>query len=209
MVIPAGTVRAQRPGKEAPGGRMARRRGQQDVDDLAMLVDRPVQVGPLAGGLHVRLIDEPPVTRSVAAWPGRLDELRGEALDPSVDGDGSTVTMRSTSSSSTSRWDRPYRRYQRTATEMTSGGNRKPAKDETEPDAVTSPVSRSPRSTNATVPVWLIQSLLPARFQQPAPGREDQARCGMPRLALQLSRLASRAARCPRPGQVRASASSR
>jgi hypothetical protein len=48
--------------------------------------------------------------------------------------------------------DKPYRRYQRTATVMTSGGNRKPAKVETEPDDVTSPVSRSPRSTNATVP---------------------------------------------------------
>ena len=71
---------------------------------------------------------------------------------------------------------------------MTPVGNRKPAKTETEPDDVTSPVSRSPRSTNATVPVWLIQSLLAAPFQQPAPGREDQARCEMPRLAIQLTR---------------------
>jgi hypothetical protein len=79
-------ARAQRPGKEAPGGRQVTPPGQQDVDDLAMLVDRPVQVGPLAGDLHGRLIVEPPVTRSVAAWPGRLDELRGEALEPAVDG---------------------------------------------------------------------------------------------------------------------------
>jgi hypothetical protein len=32
-----------------------------------MLVDRPVQVGPPTGHLHIRLIDEPPVTRSVTA----------------------------------------------------------------------------------------------------------------------------------------------
>ena len=80
-------ARAQRPGKEAPGGPQVTPPGQQDVHDLAMLADRPVQVGPLAGDLHVRLIDEPPVTRSVAAWPGRLDELRSEALDPAVDDD--------------------------------------------------------------------------------------------------------------------------
>ena len=36
-------ARAQRPGKEAPGGRKVTPPGQQDVDDLAMLVDRPVQ----------------------------------------------------------------------------------------------------------------------------------------------------------------------
>src|ERR1035438_2647226 len=40
---------------------------------------------------------------------------------------------------------------------MTSGGNRKPAKTETEPDGVTSSVSRSPRSTNATVPDWVLR----------------------------------------------------
>jgi hypothetical protein len=52
-----------------------------------MLVDRPAQVDPLAGDLHVRLINEPLIIRSVAAWSGRLDELRGEALDLPVDGD--------------------------------------------------------------------------------------------------------------------------
>src|SRR5260221_13466855 len=59
---------------------------------------------------------------------------------------------RSASSSSTSRQDRPYRGYQRTATEITSRGNRKPAKAELMAGAVTGPVSRRPRSANATVP---------------------------------------------------------
>jgi hypothetical protein len=52
-----------------------------------MLVDRPVQVSPLAGHLDVRLIDEPPIARSVPARPGSLDELRSETLHPPVDGD--------------------------------------------------------------------------------------------------------------------------
>jgi len=48
--------------------------------------------------------------------------------------------------------DTPYRRYQRTASEITSRGNRKPAKTELVPDAVAPPVSSHPRPTNATVP---------------------------------------------------------
>jgi hypothetical protein len=59
-------ARAQRPGREAPGGRQVTPLGRQDIDDLAMLADRPVQGGPLGGDLHVRLTGEPLVTRSVA-----------------------------------------------------------------------------------------------------------------------------------------------
>src|SRR5215467_6341793 len=40
--------------------------------------------------------------------------------------------------------DSPYRRYQRTATAITSLGNRKPANTEYEPDDATGPVSRPP-----------------------------------------------------------------
>jgi len=42
-----------------------------------MLIDSPVEIGPFTGDLQVGLIDEPPVTRSVPAQPGSLDELRG------------------------------------------------------------------------------------------------------------------------------------
>src|SRR5438552_15721454 len=52
-----------------------------------MLIDCPVEIGPGTGDLHVGLIDEPAVPGSVAARPGRLDELRGEPLHPPVDGD--------------------------------------------------------------------------------------------------------------------------
>jgi len=52
-----------------------------------MLVDRPVQVSPLAGTLtYVSSTNH----RSPGAWPARpgsLDELRGETLHPPVGGD--------------------------------------------------------------------------------------------------------------------------
>jgi hypothetical protein len=80
-------ARAQRPAKETPGSGQVTPGRQQDVDDLAMLVDRPVQISPLPGDFHVGLVGEPPVTRNVAARASRLDELRGETLHPPVDGD--------------------------------------------------------------------------------------------------------------------------
>jgi hypothetical protein len=60
-------ARTQRPGKEAPGSRQIPPGRQQDVDDMAMLIDCPVEISPLTGNLQVRLVDEPPVTGDVAA----------------------------------------------------------------------------------------------------------------------------------------------
>ncbi len=80
-----GRARAQRPGEEAPRGCQVTARRQQNIYDLAMLVDRPVEIGPLAGDLQVGLVDEPPVTGSVTARSHSLDELRGETLHPPVD----------------------------------------------------------------------------------------------------------------------------
>ena len=77
VVTSAGTVPAQRPGEEAPGGRQVTRRRQQDVDDLAMLVYRPVEIGPRADDLQAGLVGEPPVTGSVAAGAGSFDEFAG------------------------------------------------------------------------------------------------------------------------------------
>jgi hypothetical protein len=45
------------------------------------------QIGPCADDLHVRLVDEPPVAGSMAAGPHSLDELRGEPLQPTGNGD--------------------------------------------------------------------------------------------------------------------------
>jgi hypothetical protein len=93
-----------------------------------------------------------PWTGGMAVWPGSFDELGGEALHPPIDGhviNGDTVLGQQCFDVTE---DRPYRRYQRTAIEITSGGNRKPANTEDEPDDVTKPGSRPPRSTNATEP---------------------------------------------------------
>jgi hypothetical protein len=51
------------------------------------LVDRPVEVDPPAGDLHVRLVDVPPVPDPVPTEPGRVGEHRCEPLHPSVHGD--------------------------------------------------------------------------------------------------------------------------
>ena len=57
------------------------------IDDLTVLIDRPVDVPPLTGDLDVGLVHEPPITHRVSAWPGRVDQYWCEALDPAVDGD--------------------------------------------------------------------------------------------------------------------------
>jgi hypothetical protein len=104
-------TRAQRPDEEPPGGSQVPPHGQHDVDDLAVLVNRPVQVRPTARHLDIGFVGKPPGAR------------------------------------------RQNRARQRTATAITSRGNRKPANTEVEPEDITPPVSRSLRSANATLPV--------------------------------------------------------
>ena len=58
-----------------------------DVDDLAVLVQGPVDVAPDTGNFHVGLVYEPPVADSVTTRPGRIDQQRREALDAPVDRD--------------------------------------------------------------------------------------------------------------------------
>ena len=55
------------------------------ADDLAELVDRPVQATPPTTDLHICLVDEPAVPRGVPAGPGGLDEQRGEPHHPAED----------------------------------------------------------------------------------------------------------------------------
>jgi hypothetical protein len=71
-------------GEEASGRLAVAGSQDEHVDDLAMLVDRPVDVTPDAADLDVGLIDEPPVTRRVPGRAGRVGEQRGEPLDPPV-----------------------------------------------------------------------------------------------------------------------------
>ena len=59
----------------------------QNVDDLAVLVDRPVDVTPDAGDFDVGLIYEPSRPDDMAAWSGRVDAQRREPLHPTKQGD--------------------------------------------------------------------------------------------------------------------------
>jgi hypothetical protein len=44
---------------------------EEDVDDLPLLIDRAVEVGPAPRDLDVRFIDEPPITGRVPSMAGR------------------------------------------------------------------------------------------------------------------------------------------
>jgi len=57
---------------------------EQDVDDLAVLIDRPAEVRPAPGDLEVGLVDEPAITCRVPARASGVDELAGEGLHPPI-----------------------------------------------------------------------------------------------------------------------------
>jgi hypothetical protein len=75
------------PGEEPAGGRQIPFLGDQHVDDLPVLVDRPGQIHPPPSDLHIRLIHTPAITRCVPTGPCRVDQQWGEPLHPSVDRD--------------------------------------------------------------------------------------------------------------------------
>jgi len=56
-----------------------------DVDDLLVLVHRPMDVAPNAADLDVCLIDIPAAADWAAAQPRSLSQQRGEAVHPPVD----------------------------------------------------------------------------------------------------------------------------
>jgi hypothetical protein len=49
----------QRAGEGLASGRSIPFLGDEDVDDLATLVDRPIQIDPPPGDFDVRFVDEP------------------------------------------------------------------------------------------------------------------------------------------------------
>jgi hypothetical protein len=59
--------------------------GYKHVDDLAELVDRAVDVAPLASHLHIGLVHLPAVPDGVAAWPSGIGKQRREAQHPPID----------------------------------------------------------------------------------------------------------------------------
>src|SRR5256885_13874507 len=61
----------ERTGEELSRGTGIAAFGDQDVDDLPMLVYRAVEVGPAAGDLEVGFVDGPPIAGARAALGGR------------------------------------------------------------------------------------------------------------------------------------------
>src|SRR3954453_11197832 len=59
---------------------------EQDVDRLAAAVHRPVQVGPAALHLHIRLIHPPRAVAQPQLRPDPLLDLRRVGLNPAVNG---------------------------------------------------------------------------------------------------------------------------
>jgi hypothetical protein len=59
--------------EEPAGGLQIPLLGDQDVDDLAVLVDRPVQILPSPSDLYIRLVHEPAISRDVPAGSCRID----------------------------------------------------------------------------------------------------------------------------------------
>ena len=65
----------------------------RDIDDLAVLVDRPIQMDPAPSNFDIALVDEPPITRRVTARLGRSNWQRSELLHPNESKD-ETTTLR-------------------------------------------------------------------------------------------------------------------
>jgi hypothetical protein len=74
-------------GKEAASGRQVSFVGCQDIDDLAILVDRSIQTPPPPGDFHVRTIPIPTISWGMPTRPGHIDQQRSKPLHPPIDRD--------------------------------------------------------------------------------------------------------------------------
>jgi hypothetical protein len=61
--------------------------GDQDVNDLAELVDRSVQIDPPTADLDLRFVDTPAIAWGVPAGPGRINQQWGEPAHPAINRD--------------------------------------------------------------------------------------------------------------------------
>ena len=66
-------VRCQGCGKERSGRRDVASRGDEDVYDLAVFIDREVEVAPSPGDFDIGFINKPASTDCVAAGSGGVD----------------------------------------------------------------------------------------------------------------------------------------
>jgi hypothetical protein len=87
-----------------------------------VVVHCPIDVPPHSRDLDVGLVDEPPVPNLAPARARRVDQFGGEPLDPAEQGDVIDIdaALRQVPVRNADR------RYQRTATRITSGGKRNP-----------------------------------------------------------------------------------
>ena len=81
------TVNSQGCGEEPAGGGDVASLRDVHVDHLAMLVDRPVEVGLDPGDLDVGLVDEPAIAGQMPVGPRCIDQQWREPLHPPVEGD--------------------------------------------------------------------------------------------------------------------------
>ncbi len=103
-------------------------RGHVHVDDLAVLVGGPVHVPPDACDLDICFLDEPAVTREVSAGSCRVDQQRREPLHPPVQ--AHVIHLDATLGEEFLQVPVGQGRSAGTSappTQITSGGNRKPA----------------------------------------------------------------------------------
>jgi hypothetical protein len=114
--------------EEAAGSPPVTLGGDKDIDDLAELVDGAVYVAPASGDLHIRLVDLPAVPDTMTAGSGGLGEQRREPLHPPEDGDVVDLDTAFGEQFFDVAEGQAERRYQRTASTITSGGKQKPAK---------------------------------------------------------------------------------
>jgi hypothetical protein len=89
-----------------------------------VVVDRTVHIPPDAADLHVGLVDEPAVTYRMAARPGSVDNERGEVLHPPLQGGVVGLDPALRGEFLEIAVGQAEAQYQRTASKITSGGNR-------------------------------------------------------------------------------------
>ena len=74
-------------GEESASGGQIPLLGDHDVNDLAELVDRSVQIDPPAADLDVRFVDKPTIAWGVPAGSGRINQQWGEPVHPAINRD--------------------------------------------------------------------------------------------------------------------------
>jgi hypothetical protein len=72
--------------ESARGGQIPLLR-DQDVNDLAELVDRSVQIDPPAADLDIRFVDKPTIAWGMPAWAGRINQQWSEPVHPAINRD--------------------------------------------------------------------------------------------------------------------------